>query len=112
MTIVCTEYETPAVGGFSPAEQRLLALYIRRLAALDRKGRLPPARLFYAAASAVECLRHARADARACRKAGGSDEEVRRTLETGRGDALFYLELARAWIAAAEGVSGGLRLVG
>ncbi|NEX93289.1 hypothetical protein [Caulobacter sp. 17J65-9] len=110
MTIVCSDFESPDVSGFSAAERRLLKRYHHQLISQDSLGRVPPARLYYAAASAVECLRHARTDARACRTAGGSPEEIRRTLETGRGDALFYLELARAWIVTADG-GGALRLV-
>lgn len=112
MTILCSDFEAPAAVDFGPAERRLLNRYVGRLAALDRAGRVPPARLYYAAASAVECLRFGRSDARACQAAGGSPAEVSRVLETGRTDALFYLELARAWIEGPDPCGRDLRLAG
>lgn len=83
---------------FNPPERRLLNRYFRLLSREDARARVPPAKLYYAAASAVECLRDGRQDILLCRRNGGTAEEIARCKDVTRQDAQFYLDLARGWM--------------
>ncbi|MDQ0464104.1 hypothetical protein QO010_001875 [Caulobacter ginsengisoli] len=83
---------------FNNPERRLLNRYFRLLSREDVRARVPPAKLYYAAASAVECLRDGRQDISLCRRNGGTDAEIARCKEVTKQDAHFYLELARGWM--------------
>jgi hypothetical protein len=83
---------------FSPSERRLLNRYFRLLSREDVRARVPPAKLYYAAASAVECLRDGRKDIAVCRRNGGTAGEIACCKDVTRQDAQFYLELARGWM--------------
>lgn len=83
---------------FSGPERRLLNRYFNLLSREDARARVPPAKLYYAAASAVECLRDGRQDIVLCRRNGGTAEDVARCREITRQDAQFYLDLARGWM--------------
>jgi hypothetical protein len=83
---------------FGEGERRLVRRYLR---ALDRvaDGRwVARERLYFAAASAVECLRLGREDAIMLRRAGADPREVAEGRAIARADAAYYLGLAMAWI--------------
>lgn len=83
---------------FTASERRLLNRYFRLLSREDVRARVPPMKLYYAAASAVECLRDGRQDIALCRRNGGTSEEVASCKAVTKQDAQFYLDLARGWM--------------
>jgi hypothetical protein len=83
---------------FNNPERRLLNRYFRLLSREDSRARVPPAKLYYAAASAVECLRDGRQDIALCRRNGGTSDDIVRCKEVTKQDARFYLDLARGWM--------------
>ncbi|MDB5431821.1 MAG: hypothetical protein JWP35_2937 [Caulobacter sp.] len=84
------------------AERRLAVRYFRWLTAVADGRWVAPERLYYAAASAVECLRDGRADATMLLAAGGGAGEVAAGRAVARQDARFYLQLALTWIDRAH----------
>ncbi len=86
----------------SGAERRLAVRYFRWLTAVADGRWVAPERLYYAAASAVECLRDGRADASMLRAVGADAGEVAAGRAVARQDARFYLDLALTWIDRAH----------
>lgn len=83
---------------FGAAERRLVRRYCRMLQGVADGRWVAPERLYFAAASAVECLRNGRDDAALLRLAGASPEEVAEGRAVARDDAQFYIGMALGWI--------------
>jgi hypothetical protein len=83
---------------FGEGERRLVRRYLRTLNRVADGRWVARERLYFAAASAVECLRLGRQDAVLLKRAGADPREVAEGREVARADAAYYLSLAMAWI--------------
>lgn len=82
----------------SPAAARLANIYFRKLAAQDRRDDLSGGQIWYAAASAAECLQIAHEDAVALREEGASRRDLQTVKMVGQTDSRFYVELVDGWL--------------
>src|SRR4051812_31256077 len=87
---------------FGRAERRLVERYMRALKRVADGRWVARERLYFAAASAVECLRHGREDARLLKRAGAPEEEVAEGRAVARAGSAYYLALAMSWIDRAH----------
>lgn len=85
---------------FGPAERRLIRRY-HAVLSQAASGRVDPQKLYFAAASATECLRLGRQDALLLRRAGLPANLIAEHRAVSRDDARFYIDLAMTWIAEA-----------
>ena len=87
---------------FGEAERRLVSRYLRAFGRLAAGRWVSRERLYFAAASAVECLRHGRRDALLLKRAGADPHEIGAGRAVARADAAYYISLAMAWIDRAH----------
>lgn len=87
---------------FGEAERRLVRRYLRAFEQVAKGRWVARERLHFAAASATECLRHGRDDARLLKKAGADPAEIAAGRAISRADATYYISLAVAWIDRAH----------
>ena len=87
---------------FGEAEKRLTRRYLRAFGRVADGRWVARERLYFAAASAVECLRHGRADAMLLKRAGADPREIDAGRAVARADAAYYIALAMAWIDRAH----------
>jgi hypothetical protein len=83
---------------FGEGERRLVRRYLRAFDQVADGRWVARERLYFAAASAVECLRHGREDALLLKQAGADPGEVKAGRDIARADAAYYLGLAMKWI--------------